>query len=213
LPRNRTFLDTFLSVNSTSTEKILAFKNHPSDFIWGPGYLTIKIGALLIRSDFDFSKNIVTARYIKPDQINRLDSEPVGYYSRFTTKQDIKIWWEPDSNKIYAAWLGDETEVPFYLCRPVSPSLGGQKPCNGPFLIFESLPPIQNIDFFPQRKDVIIIAAGSGIYALEMDKRGQQNLQSIYKGKNPTFGIIKDTASVYILDESFLIKVELKSKP
>ena len=100
--------------------------------------------------------------------------------------------------------LGNETEIPYYLCP--------QKPCQKPLTIFESLPPIQNIDFFPQRKDVIIIAAGNGVYALETDKRGQQNLQSIYKGKNPTFGIIKGATFIYVLDENFLIKVELKNK-
>lgn len=78
-----------------------------------------------------------------------------------------------------------------------------------PVLVFRSKFPIINIDFFPGRRDVIIAALSNGIYALELDRRGGQNLQPIYKGKNPDFAAFPGQKKVYILDDGNLISVEL----
>ncbi len=171
--------------------------------MWGQNYLIFKNEKDFVKVDFNLSAGIVTAKKILPDQIDQ-DINQNNNYERTTTAQDIKIWWNPVSNEIYADWLKEDSEIPYYLC--------GQKPCQQPFQIFKSRLPIKNIDFFPQRKDVIIMAIDNGIYALEMDKKGQQNFQSIYKGKDPTFGIIKGENYLYVLDDGSLMKIDIKNK-
>lgn len=195
--------NSFLQDKATSTTSLLTFKSRVSNLTWGDNYLIFKTEKGLIKAVFDLSADTVTAGAILPDQIDE-NAEQRSDYERLTTRQDIKIWWDPVSNIIYADWLKDESDIPYYLCD--------EKPCVRPFQIFKSRAPIQNIDFLPQRKDVIIIAVSNGIYALEMDKRGQQNLQPFYKGSSPTFGLIKGENLIYILDSGSLIKVDLKNK-
>jgi len=65
---------------------------------------------------------------------------------------------------------------------------------------------ITAIDFYKNRKDVILMALAEGIYALGIDYEIEQNLQPIYKGTNPLF-IKKDNNSIYILDNNNLMEV------
>ena len=65
---------------------------------------------------------------------------------------------------------------------------------------------ITAIDFYKNRKDVVLIAMPDGIYALEIENENIQNLQPIYKGKNPVFAK-KDNNSIYILDNGNLMLV------
>jgi len=99
-------------------------------------------------------------------------------------------------------WLEENGAPPYYICDENCDSL--------PLQIFQSKFTIQNIEFFPQRKDVIIIAVGNGVYALEIDGRGGRLIYPIYKGKKPTFGLSNSTNYIYILDDSSLLKMYLK---
>ena len=65
---------------------------------------------------------------------------------------------------------------------------------------------ITAIDFYKNRQDVVIIASGDGVYALETESANIRNFQPIYKGKNPVF-VKKDNSSIYILDSNNLILV------
>ncbi len=65
---------------------------------------------------------------------------------------------------------------------------------------------ITAIDFYKNRKDVVIISSGDGIYALEIGSENIQNFQPIYKGINPIF-VKKDSSSIYVLDNDNLMIV------
>jgi len=65
---------------------------------------------------------------------------------------------------------------------------------------------IKAIDFYKNREDVILMALAEGVYALGIDYKTEQNLQPIYKGKNPLF-VKKDDNSIYILDNNNLMEV------
>ena len=65
---------------------------------------------------------------------------------------------------------------------------------------------IKAIDFYKNREDVILMALAEGVYALGVDYETEQNLQPIYKGKNPVF-IKKNDSSIYILDNNNLMEV------
>ena len=62
------------------------------------------------------------------------------------------------------------------------------------------------IDFYKNRTDVVIIALANGVFALGIEDDNIQNLQPIYKGKNPVF-VKKDDNSIYILDDGNLLLV------
>ncbi|MCK4386573.1 MAG: hypothetical protein KAV41_00595 [Candidatus Pacebacteria bacterium] len=65
---------------------------------------------------------------------------------------------------------------------------------------------IKAIDFYKNRKDVVLVALPDGIYALETENKNIQNFQPIYKGQNPLF-VKKDDKSIYVLDDNNLMLV------
>lgn len=65
---------------------------------------------------------------------------------------------------------------------------------------------IKAIDFYKNRKDVVLVALPDGIYALETESKNIQNFQPIYKGQNPLF-VKKDDSVIYILDNNNLMLV------
>ena len=121
-------------------------------------------------------------------------------YSRLTINQKEEIWWNPKDNKVFGKWLGDKESLPYFFCDDTS--------CRDEILIFNSLSPIRNIDFYPKRKDAIIVAVQNGIYAVEIDGRGGRNIQPIYKGKEPIFTTYKNEGSIYVLEEDKLIEIK-----
>ena len=123
-------------------------------------------------------------------------------YARLTANQKEKLLWNPKSKQIWVTWLADSDSLPYYFCDDNS--------CKDNFLIFDSPAPIRNADFYPGRRDVVIIAMENGIFALEIDGRGGRNLQPIYKGKEPTFVTSPGENSIYILDEYVLIQINLE---
>lgn len=107
-----------------------------------------------------------------------------------------KLWWLPEENKVWVEWIDSASSRPYYLNEDKN-------------LILDSISPVRNADFFPGRRDVIIIAVQNGVFALEIDGKGGRILQPIYKGKEPFFTIYKNESSIYILDEKTLIKINL----
>lgn len=121
---------------------------------------------------------------------------------RFTPNQKEKLWWDQKDNKVWVEWLGDRDLLPYFFCD--------DKLCSDEILIFNSRSSIRNVDFYPKRNDVVIIAVQNGIYALEIDGRGGRNIQPIYKGKEPTFTTYKNESSIYILEEDKLIEIKME---
>ncbi len=73
---------------------------------------------------------------------------------------------------------------------------------------FSATEDIRSLDFYKDRNDVVIIAIGNGIYALELDNTGGQNFQPIYKGVAPSM-IVKDAQTIYVKDGAVLLEVVL----
>jgi len=120
---------------------------------------------------------------------------------RFTANQKEKLWLDPKDNKVWVEWLGDRELLPYFFCD--------DKLCSDEILIFGSPSLIRNVDFYPKRRDVAVIAVQNGIYAVEFDGRGERNIQPIYKGKEPIFTTYKNESSIYILEENKLIEIKL----
>ncbi|MFH1730000.1 MAG: carboxypeptidase-like regulatory domain-containing protein [Pseudomonadota bacterium] len=116
---------------------------------------------------------------------------------RFTNHEREKVWWNPGENKIWVEWLKDDSSRPYFLSE-------------NKVLVLNSIYPVRNVDFFPGRRDVIIVAVQNGIFAIEIDGRGGRTLQPIYKGREPIFTIYKTDPSVYVIDENTLMEIKLE---
>ncbi|MFC1756986.1 hypothetical protein ACFLZC_02440 [Patescibacteria group bacterium] len=186
----------FLTTKPGTTESLITFKSDPSKIIWSEKSLTFKNEKGSIQASFDLSKNIISASWHTGEQ------EEISNYERFDKKKNQRIWWDPLTNEIFVEWLKQDTPAPIYIC--------GLETCEHPEQIFKGNFKIRNIEFFPERKDAIIIALGNGIYALELDGRSGRLVYPLYKGKNPTFATISGEKNIYVIDDGALIKISLK---
>jgi len=126
----------------------------------------------------------------------------ISPYEKYDNKREQKLYWDPASNEIFVEWLKNDSRPPYYICA--------EEPCSSQISIFKSKMPIREIDFFPHRRDLIMISIGNGVYALEIDGRGGRLLQPIYKGKSPDFAVFGNEETTYIIDEGNLIKIYLR---
>lgn len=101
-----------------------------------------------------------------------------------------------ENNTIYVGWVSEVEPVTHYFCE--------ENPCKLKMPVTVSEEPIKSIDFYKERRDVIIFAAGESIYAIEVDREGTQNFQPLYKGVDPYFYQSLDGA-LYIKDGSSVL--------
>jgi len=107
------------------------------------------------------------------------------------------IWVE--GNTIMAEWLGGEDAFPSYFCSDTS--------CTQMVDVFTSSSPIRNLTFYKKREDVLIFSSRNGLFAIEIDERGVQNFQPVYKGASPpNFAVydehtlsVEDAGSIFLL--------------
>ncbi|MEW5907602.1 MAG: hypothetical protein AB1643_00240 [Patescibacteria group bacterium] len=116
---------------------------------------------------------------------------------KLSTNEKEKVWWSPNQNKLWVEWLSDLDSLPYYF-------KGEQK-----VLVLDSRFPIRSADFYPGRRDVLIISVQNGVFAIEIDGRGGRIIQPIYKGKEPVAETYKNESAVYLLDENTLIRIKL----
>ncbi|MBI2039190.1 MAG: hypothetical protein HYT22_02855 [Candidatus Niyogibacteria bacterium] len=116
--------------------------------------------------------------------------------ARFGLAQDRKgraeIWWDSGQH-IWFRWISD-APLPYYTDLPAK-------------ILFQSRSPLHGIAFYPSRDDVILLAAENSIFALEIDARGTQNFQPIYKGVEPSLARVN--RDIYVLDQGMLTRIEL----
>ncbi len=188
--------NTFLTIDSAFTKKLLTFSGEISNITQEKNSIIFKSNKGTIKVDFNFSKEIVSASYFtKPLQ-------KISDYEKFDRKEDIKIWYNPLTNEVFADWINENEKPPYYICN--------ENNCELPIKIFKSRLSIKNVEFFPGRKDVIIMAVGNGVYAIEIDGRSGRLAYPIYKGKKPTFELLSGEKNIYVLDDGSLIKIFLE---
>lgn len=190
----------FLTNNSVSTNQILSsFKK--MDNVYFEENQTILLffqDYSFLKTEFDFENKTVRAFSAPAPEYLPAENEDIALSRRFirTDKhKKLKIWLEKN-NEIWAEWLEKNSPLPYYLSTEKE-------------MIIKTRSPVKNVDFFPLREDIIIFAAENGVFALEIDGRGNRNMQPIYKGRNPTFSVRSSQKAVYILDDGALSKIEL----
>lgn len=152
-------------------------------------------GEIILNDISKKEKNLSEKEDETLDKLLSLTSEPISITGK---NKDSRLFID-DSNNIWIEWLDSNSPLPYYFCN--------NNECTSPLLILTSKAPVRNIDFYPSRDDILIIAVQNGVFAIEVDGRGGRLLQPIYKGINPIFEL--ENKNLYILDEKTLIKLSL----
>lgn len=67
---------------------------------------------------------------------------------------------------------------------------------------------VRGLSFLPGRNDVLLMAVQDGVFAIELDTRGTQNFQVLYRGIRPTFAASPE-GLIYLRDNDTIFKVFL----
>jgi len=103
---------------------------------------------------------------------------------------------------IHARWRGEEGALPSFFCDDAS--------CTERAVVFEGASGVNALSFYPGRSDVLLFSGESGIYAIEIDRRGTQNFQPVYLGPAPTFVPKEDAAlALYVDDQGSILELSL----
>jgi len=152
-------------------------------------------GEILLNDISKIDKDLISK---ESEILEKLLSSGNDNLTKIDKNKDSKIFVDSSSN-IWIEWLASNSPLPYYFCN--------DDECKSPLLILTSKLPLRNIDFYPSRNDILIIATQNGIFAVEVDGRGGRLLQPIYKGINPIFEL--ENKTLYILDEKIFIKLNL----
>lgn len=117
-------------------------------------------------------------------------------------RQNIKIW--KDQNTIYAEWVGDPDDIPFYFCKETETA---PLACTSTITVYKDSY-IGSVDFYPGRNDVVLFSTQNGLFATELDLRSPQNIDSIIQTPNVDFRVV-DNNQLFIKDINGLFKVSL----
>ena len=115
-----------------------------------------------------------------------------------------KVIIQKDGNVLHALWNGTNEDTPFYFC------LSETSECAKDFLVYTA-PDIGTFNFYPNRNDVIIVAAGSKLLVVELDRRAPQNIVELYNsptGENVDFRIL-DNDTIIVKEGKKITKLSL----
>lgn len=194
LPRSGEFLTNL----SPDTAQILSSTQKISSVYPADNVIYIRRGQKTIKAEIDSGANTIKASYdTVPDNL-MTDEKTLNIpaqFIKYDPRNSLKLW-KTNTNEILAEWINTNSPLPYYMH-------------SGKETVLQSKNKIKNQDFFPSRRDVIIYAAGNGVFAVELDGRGGRNMQPIYKGKDPNFAVFPSQKTIYILDDGALSQIEL----
>ncbi len=113
---------------------------------------------------------------------------------------DKKVSIRVNDGDAFAEWLGPIEQLPDSFCTDYS--------CKNIIQAVKVSTPITSIDFYKYDNNVLLFSAGTGIFAIEINKNGIQNFQPVYTGADPKF-IKASPTELYILDNGILLRVNL----
>ena len=169
--------------NGTTTEKIS--KTNPNYETINSLFSTTSIKYLSVLS----TTTGKTTKYAPGEKENPI-------INRHTT-----LWSE--RKNVFIGWNGNQDSSPKIFCKESIDNIN----CKSQLEIYEFKSNIVNLDFSPGESDVVVVAAGANIYAVEASENPDKMPQIIYSGKKPDFRI--DSNSIYVKDGDFIGKIEL----
>lgn len=114
-------------------------------------------------------------------------------------KGRILLWHE--GRDIYVRWNGSVESAPLFFCSASECELSKK--------IYTAPRDIYQLEFFPERNDVILVATERGINAVELDTRPEQNTLMIYEGKAVRFVISEEDERFYIEEGGDLYRLTI----
>jgi hypothetical protein len=197
----RTDKNIFLTEIDKTAKNNLTYKNSGNIIEWGADYAIFKNSlAENIKISFNLSNETISAEKLIKLPENFESTE----FTRYDARKEQKMWWDKESGQVFIDWVKNEKkDIPYYLCP--------EKNCEWPIMIFDSSYEVKNTDFYPGRRDLVIIATSNTVWVMETDSRGDGRLgHPIYKGKEPVFTLASDDQNIYVLDNGNIIKIKLE---
>lgn len=158
----------FIVVNplvTTDITKTIADPEHTGKKISNPLFATVN-------TLFDpTNASSTTALLVEPHK-----TEDDKIKKDFISSRKMALWQQ--NNTLFAEWLGEADYEPQYFCANNT-----HTSCHTIIPIVKSNEPIVHFDFYPGRNDVVIVTLSDGIYAMEIDPRGEQNSVLLVPGK------------------------------
>lgn len=109
----------------------------------------------------------------------------------------IGLWIE--GTIIYSKWFGNSDLAPRYFCEIDN--------CTKTIQVIDIGYKPTRINLLPEYSGVVVIASGSRVYAIQIEKNPQKISQTIYRGDSPDFRI--SNGSLYIKDGLYIAEVLL----
>ncbi|KKT42317.1 MAG: hypothetical protein UW30_C0001G0042 [Candidatus Giovannonibacteria bacterium GW2011_GWA2_44_13b] len=106
----------------------------------------------------------------------------------------LVLW---DGRNIDSIWLGDENKMPLW-----------QKEASITVYTSPRGATLRQVFEYPDWPDYLLITMQNGVFAIEMESAGGQNVMPVYKGKKPEIISIRD-GNVYILDDGNYLEIIL----
>lgn len=116
---------------------------------------------------------------------------------------DTNIWVQ--GSTIYAEWVGFDGSKPAYFCDGNGDD-GENEECGTIIAVINPKKPIKNVGFWKNRNDILIFSTDTGVYVIDIDKRGTQNFQPLYEGTDPEF-FLADAGEVFVRDNGGMMLI------
>lgn len=103
------------------------------------------------------------------------------------------VLWIDVSGDLFVSWGREQEDLPYYFCHAT---------CTDMYVI-DWDEPIERVEFYPTRNDVMIVGSSRGVYAVEVDGRSSRNIQPFIEGEGLDFQIFDDGTLVVFDGEVF----------
>ena len=212
--------NTFLSPVSQEKNKSLGLFKDISNIRWEDESFIFSGGKETIKVNFNVDEQTYKTEKINPvkNEISNGVKEPPNEERKFANFKSSRLEnfhsdfarlspnkkemiWRDQNNAIWFDVSSETASLPYFLLN--------EKNIEFPIKIFQSKFPLTHIDFLPNRRDIIVVAIDNGVYALELDGRGERMIHPVYKGKKPIFAAFPGEKNIYILDDENLMEIEL----
>lgn len=178
-----------------------------------------------------------TTKVVRTISTTTATSSPTVSTPTTTKEQNGVRLFEKDGD-VYAKWVGDQEDTPYYYCAkefPLSSKtillegvgvaeitpkieeepfmhpmqiIPGDTECDPRIKLDRKNEMVRGFDLYPGSIDLVLMSLESGIYAVEVDNRAWQNVQSFLVGKNLTMRILN--GQVYVFDGALIYQVILE---
>jgi hypothetical protein len=111
------------------------------------------------------------------------------------------VWSE--NNDVFIGWDGGINSSPKMFCEETKDNIK----CSANLKVYSFSSAVQTVDFFPGESEVLVVALGDKVYAVEAEQNPSKKLQLLYSGTKPDFRIVNNI--IYIKDLNFLGQLEI----